>query len=115
MGYGIASGQRPGKTGVWIQADVHSRCINCSPEDKQKPAKIAAIGVKEPAAPQGLLRSTRPQTVKDEKKKDVAVWILRKKEEVEEEEEEKKINFFFYKRCFFFIGCMKKKRCLKCL
>jgi lipoyl(octanoyl) transferase len=46
MEYGIASGQRPGKTGVWIQADVHSRCINCKPEDKQKPAKIAAIGIK---------------------------------------------------------------------
>jgi lipoate-protein ligase B len=46
MGYGIASGQRQGKTGVWIQADVHSRCVNCKPEDKQKPAKIAAIGVK---------------------------------------------------------------------
>lgn len=46
MQYGIASGQRPGKTGVWIQADVYSRCVNCKPEDKQKPAKIAAIGVK---------------------------------------------------------------------
>ncbi|GAB1469234.1 lipoyl(octanoyl) transferase LipB [Chloroflexota bacterium] len=46
MGYGIGAGQRTGKTGVWIQADVHSRCVNCSPEDKQKPAKIAAIGVK---------------------------------------------------------------------
>lgn len=46
MGYGIASGQIPGKTGVWIQADVHSRCPRCSPEDRQKPAKIAAIGVK---------------------------------------------------------------------
>lgn len=46
MQYGIASGQRPGKTGVWIQADVHSRCVNCKPEDKMKPAKIAAIGVK---------------------------------------------------------------------
>jgi lipoate-protein ligase B len=46
MGYGIVSGQRPGKTGVWIQADVHSRCIHCKPEDRQKPAKIAAIGVK---------------------------------------------------------------------
>ncbi len=43
---GIVSGQRPGKTGVWIQADVHSRCLRCKPEDKQKPAKIAAIGVK---------------------------------------------------------------------
>jgi lipoyl(octanoyl) transferase len=46
MDYGIASGQREGKTGVWIQADVHSRCPRCKPEDKKKPAKIAAIGVK---------------------------------------------------------------------
>ena len=46
MGYCIASGQITGKTGVWIQADVHSRCVNCSPADRQKPAKIAAIGVK---------------------------------------------------------------------
>lgn len=46
MNYDIASGQIPGKTGVWIQADVHSRCPRCSPEDRRKPAKIAAIGVK---------------------------------------------------------------------
>ncbi len=46
MNYGIASGQIKGKTGVWVQADVHSRCPRCKPEDKQKPAKIAAIGVK---------------------------------------------------------------------
>lgn len=46
MNYGIASGQIPGKTGVWIQADVHSRCPRCKPEDRKKPAKIAAIGVK---------------------------------------------------------------------
>jgi lipoate-protein ligase B len=43
---GIAAGQRPGLTGVWIQADVHSRCPRCKPEDRRKPAKIAAIGVK---------------------------------------------------------------------
>jgi lipoyl(octanoyl) transferase len=43
---GLGAGQRPGKTGVWIQPDVYSRCINCKPEDKEKPAKIAAIGVK---------------------------------------------------------------------
>ena len=43
---GIATGQRSGLTGVWIQADVHSRCSRCKPEDRQKPAKIAAIGVK---------------------------------------------------------------------
>lgn len=46
MGYGIGAGQIPGKTGVWIQADAYSRCPRCKPEDKQKPAKIAAIGVK---------------------------------------------------------------------
>ncbi|RIK30721.1 MAG: lipoyl(octanoyl) transferase [Anaerolineae bacterium] len=43
---GLAAGQRPGLTGVWIQADVHSRCPRCSPEDRKKLAKIAAIGVK---------------------------------------------------------------------
>ena len=45
-GFGIVSGQRPGKTGVWIQADAYSRCANCRPENREKPAKIAAIGVK---------------------------------------------------------------------
>ena len=43
---GVAAGQRQGLTGVWIQADVHSRCPRCKPEDRKKPAKIAAIGVK---------------------------------------------------------------------
>jgi lipoate-protein ligase B len=43
---GVAAGQRSGLTGVWIQADVHSRCPRCKPEDRRKPAKIAAIGVK---------------------------------------------------------------------
>jgi lipoyl(octanoyl) transferase len=43
---GLGAGQRPGKTGVWIQPDVYSRCVNCKPEDREKPAKIAAIGVK---------------------------------------------------------------------
>ena len=45
---GLAAGQRSGLTGVWIQADVHSRCASrrCKPEDRKKPAKIAAIGVK---------------------------------------------------------------------
>lgn len=46
MGYGMGAGQIPGKAGVWIQADAYSRCSRCKPEDKQKPAKIAAIGVK---------------------------------------------------------------------
>lgn len=43
---GVAAGQRSGLTGVWIQADVYSRCPRCKPEDREKPAKIAAIGVK---------------------------------------------------------------------
>lgn len=43
---GLAAGQRRGLTGVWIQADVHSRCPRCKPDDRKKPAKIAAIGVK---------------------------------------------------------------------
>ena len=43
---GVAAGQRPGLTGVWVQADVYSRCTRCKPEDRKKPAKIAAIGVK---------------------------------------------------------------------
>ena len=43
---GLAAGQRSGLTGVWIQSDVHSRCPRCKPEDRKKPAKIAAIGVK---------------------------------------------------------------------
>jgi lipoate-protein ligase B len=43
---GLVSGQLTGKTGVWVQADVASRCPRCKPEDRQKSAKIAAIGVK---------------------------------------------------------------------
>jgi lipoate-protein ligase B len=43
---GLVAGQRSGLTGVWIQSDVHSRCPRCKPEDRMKPAKIAAIGVK---------------------------------------------------------------------
>jgi len=43
---GVAAGQRSGLTGVWIQADVYSHCPRCKPQDRAKPAKIAAIGVK---------------------------------------------------------------------
>lgn len=46
MRLGVAAGQRRGLSGVWVQADVHSRCPRCKAEDKEKPAKIAAIGVK---------------------------------------------------------------------
>lgn len=45
-GLGIIAGQIPRLTGVWVQPDVYSRCPRCRPEDRQKPAKIAAIGVK---------------------------------------------------------------------
>lgn len=44
--FGIVTGQRSGLSGVWIQPDVHSRCVKCKPEDRKKPAKLAAIGVK---------------------------------------------------------------------
>jgi lipoyl(octanoyl) transferase len=53
-GLGLVSGQLNGKTGVWVQADVASRCSRCRPEDRRKPAKIVAIGVKVDA--QGISR-----------------------------------------------------------
>ena len=43
---GLAAAQIKGKTGVWIQADIASRCPRCNPQDRKKPGKIAAIGVK---------------------------------------------------------------------
>jgi lipoate-protein ligase B len=43
---GLVSGQISGKSGVWVQADVASKCPRCKLEDRKKPAKIAAIGVK---------------------------------------------------------------------
>jgi lipoate-protein ligase B len=43
---GVVSGQIAGKTGVWVQPDVHSRCRRCPPQERKLPAKIAAIGVK---------------------------------------------------------------------
>lgn len=43
---GTGAGQRSGMTGVWVQADIYSRCARCRLEDRNKPAKIAAIGVK---------------------------------------------------------------------
>ncbi|MCC7117773.1 MAG: lipoyl(octanoyl) transferase LipB [Anaerolineales bacterium] len=52
--FGLGAGQRTGKTGVWIQSDLASRCPHCKPEDRNKPAKIAAIGVKVDA--QGVSR-----------------------------------------------------------
>ncbi len=43
---GLAAGQRPGLTGVWIMADVWGRCARCDPSVRPQPAKIASIGVK---------------------------------------------------------------------
>lgn len=51
---GLVSGQLSGKTGVWVQADIASRCARCKPDERQSPAKIAAIGVKVDA--QGVTR-----------------------------------------------------------
>ena len=44
--FGLVSGQIEGLTGVWIQANVLSRCKHCPPELHKAPAKIASIGVK---------------------------------------------------------------------
>ena len=43
---GVPAGQIEGLTGVWVQPDVLSRCRHCPPNQRQKPAKIASIGVK---------------------------------------------------------------------
>ena len=43
---GIASGQRDGLTGVWVPANVWSKCLRCDPKLKIAPAKITSIGVK---------------------------------------------------------------------
>jgi len=47
---GLASGQVPGLTGVWVQPHVASRCPRCPPAARRTPAKVAAIGVKVDAA-----------------------------------------------------------------
>lgn len=43
---GVAAGQVTGLTGVWVQPDVYARCPRCRPEERGRPAKLAAIGVK---------------------------------------------------------------------
>lgn len=43
---GLATAQRPGLTGVWVQPDVASRCPHCPPAARQHPSKLASIGVK---------------------------------------------------------------------
>jgi lipoyl(octanoyl) transferase len=43
---GVSAFQRAGLTGVWVPAEPWSRSPRCHPEERVKPAKIAAIGVK---------------------------------------------------------------------
>ena len=43
---GVAAGQIPDQTGVWVQPDLASRCPNCPPEARIIPSKLASIGVK---------------------------------------------------------------------
>jgi lipoate-protein ligase B len=43
---GLVTGQVPGRTGVWVQPDVASRCRHCPPAARRAPAKLASIGVK---------------------------------------------------------------------
>ena len=43
---GLAAGQRKDHTGVWVQPDVASRCINCPPAARRVPSKLASIGVR---------------------------------------------------------------------
>jgi lipoate-protein ligase B len=46
MRLGVAAGQIPGLTGVWVQPDVLVEGRDCPPMSGRLPAKIAAIGVK---------------------------------------------------------------------
>ena len=43
---GLATGQQEGKTGVWVQPDVASRCRHCPPDARKSPSKLASIGVR---------------------------------------------------------------------
>ncbi|MFQ5943970.1 MAG: lipoyl(octanoyl) transferase LipB [Anaerolineales bacterium] len=43
---GLATGQRKGQTGVWVQPDVASRCKHCPPAARKNPSKLASIGVR---------------------------------------------------------------------
>ena len=43
---GLAAGQLPGLTGVWVQPDVASRCTRCPPAARRSASKLASIGVK---------------------------------------------------------------------
>ena len=43
---GLGAGQRKDHTGVWVQPDIASRCINCPPAARRVPSKLASIGVR---------------------------------------------------------------------
>ena len=43
---GLATGQRKGHTGIWVQPDVASRCKHCPPAARKSPSKLASIGVR---------------------------------------------------------------------
>jgi lipoyl(octanoyl) transferase len=43
---GLVSGQVRGRTGVWIQPEIASRCPACPPAARKMPSKVASIGVK---------------------------------------------------------------------
>ena len=43
---GLAAGQRTGRTGVWVQPDVASRCKRCPPAARKHASKLASIGVR---------------------------------------------------------------------
>ena len=51
---GLASGQRGGLTGVWVEPEVASRCPSCPPAAKRAPSKLASIGIRVDA--QGISR-----------------------------------------------------------
>jgi lipoate-protein ligase B len=43
---GLASGQRRGLTGVWVEPEVAARCPKCPPAARVSPSKLASIGVR---------------------------------------------------------------------
>ena len=51
---GLASGQRRGLTGVWVEPEVASRCPSCPPAARRAPSKLASIGIRVDA--QGISR-----------------------------------------------------------
>ncbi len=65
---GLTACQVPGLTGVWVPPEVWSRSPRARPQDRQKHAKVAAIGVKVDA--QGVTRHGFALNVKP----DMSYW-----------------------------------------